>query len=456
MLIMIDKILKNISDYNLIEKGDSILVGFSGGMDSTALLYSLLEIRDDFDLTISICHLNHGVRGKEADRDEEFSRNTAKNLGLYFKSERADMHGLADKEKISKEAAGRKLRQNFFKKISQEIGANKIALAHNYNDQVETLIMRIIRGTGIDGLKGIEYKSGVIIRPLLNITRNEIEEYIYKNNIQYVEDSTNLEIEYHRNKIRNVLLPFLREEYNPKIYNSIFNLSELSKVDVEFLQKYSKKIFEQIAQKNLNQIIINIEDLNALDKAIQNRIIRMTFDQFPNGLRDLSLDNVENIVRLKDLDSGRFIDNINNVRIRNSYGKLIFERNLNINHNNIYIPLKKGINKIHGETILMEEVSEPVNLKNSITIPKELIKTELVIRNRKEGDRMRPVGLSGTKKLKEIFIDKKIDRLDRDGYLIIADEENIYWIIDLIKSEMTELISQTNEYIKITKVNVED
>lgn len=456
MLIMREKIIKNISTYNLIERGDSILIGFSGGMDSTSLLYSLLEIRDDFDLTISICHLNHGVRGEEANRDEEFSRNTAKKLGIYFKSEKTDMHGLAHKEKISKEAAGRKLRQDFFKRVSEEIGANKIALAHNYNDQVETLLMRIIRGTGLDGLKGIEYKSGAIIRPLLNITRKEIEEYIYKNNIQYVEDSTNLEIDYHRNKIRNVLLPLLREEYNPKIDTSIFNLSELAKLDGEFLEQYSKNIFREIAIKESNQISINIDQLNSLDKAIQNRIIRLAFDQFPKGLRDLSLENVEEIIQLKDLQSGKFIDNINEIRIRNSYGNFIFERNFNIHHNDIYISLKKGINNIHGEIILVEEVSEQINTKNSITIPKELIKTDLVIRTRKDGDKMRPLGLSGTKKLKDIFIDKKIDRLHRNKYLILADSENIYWIIDLLKSELTELKSKNDEYIKITKVNMED
>ena len=251
-------------------------------------------------------------------------------------------------------------------------------------------------------------------------------------------------------------MPLLREEYNPKIDTSIFNLSELAKLDGEFLEQYSKNIFREIAIKESNQISINIDQLNSLDKAIQNRIIRLAFDQFPKGLRDLSLENVEEIIQLKDLQSGKFIDNINEIRIRNSYGNFIFERNLNIHHNDIYISLKKGINNIHGEIILVEEVSEQINTKNSITIPKELIKTDLVIRTRKDGDKMRPLGLSGTKKLKDIFIDKKIDRLHRNKYLILADSENIYWIIDLLKSELTELKSKNDEYIKITKVNMED
>ena len=233
-------------------------------------------------------------------------------------------------------------------------------------------------------------------------------------------------------------------------------MSELAKLDGEFLEQYSKNIFREIAIKESNQISINIDQLNSLDKAIQNRIIRLAFDQFPKGLRDLSLENVEEIIQLKDLQSGKFIDNINEIRIRNSYGNFIFERNLNIHHNDIYISLKKGINNIHGEIILVEEVSEQINTKNSITIPKELIKTDLVIRTRKDGDKMRPLGLSGTKKLKDIFIDKKIDRLHRNKYLILADSENIYWIIDLLKSELTELKSKNDEYIKITKVNMED
>ncbi len=455
MLIMREKILKNIEKYNLIERGDSILIGFSGGMDSSALLYSLLEIQKEFDLTISICHLNHGVRGEEADRDEEFSRKTAEKLGFFFASEKADMHGLAKKSKISKEAAGRKLRQDFFRRVSEEIGANKIALAHNYNDQVETLIMRIIRGTGMDGLKGIEYRSGNIIRPLLNVSRKDIEEYIINNNLPFVEDSTNFEIEYHRNKIRNVLIPLLEEEYNPNLSSAIFNLSELAKLDSDFLDQYTLDILGNISKFENDRFTVDIDALNKLHRGIQNRVVRMIFNNFPKGLMDLSLENVEEILNLKNLESGKYIDNINGVRVRKSYGDLIFEKAEKIIKFDYYFELKKGINEFHGMLFELEEVEENIPSENTITIPKEMIKGNLVIRNRKNGDRIKPLGLDGTKKLKDIFIDNKIDRELRDQYLIISDLNNIYWIIDLVKSKHTRDKSIEDKYIKITIKSME-
>lgn len=456
MLIMRDKIIQTIKDHNLINYGELILIGFSGGMDSTALLYSLLEIKEEFNLTIAICHLNHGVRGKEADRDEEFSRKTAEKLGIYFESEKADMHALAEEEKISKEAAGRRLRRDFFKRVSKKIGADKIALAHNYNDQVETLLMRILRGTGLDGLKGIGYKNENIIRPLLNVTREEIENYITDNKFPYVEDSTNFETDYHRNKIRNLLLPMLRKEYNPNLDESVFNLSELAKMDVKLLEDLTEKAFEDVSKVDNNRIEINIDRFNLLNPALQNRVIRKVFNFFPDGVRDLSLNNVNEILALKELESGKFIDNINGCRIRNSYGKLLFEKKEENESKDIYFPLQMGINEFHGKSIVVENVEEMTSSISSITIPKELITNKLILRNRKNGDRIRPVGLSGSKKLKDIFIDKKIDREIRDDYLIISDSEKIFWVVDLVKSEISNFDSSDNDYIKITINNLED
>lgn len=456
MLIMREKIIQNIKDYNLINYGELILIGFSGGMDSAALLYSLLEIREEFNLTIAICHLNHGVRGEEADRDEEFSRKTAEKLGIYFESEKTDMHGFAEKEKISKEEAGRKLRQDFFNRVSKKINADKIALAHNYNDQVETLLMRILRGTGLDGLKGIDYKNENIIRPLLNVTREEIENYILENKFPYVEDSTNMESNYHRNKIRNLLLPMLRKEYNPNLEQSIFNLSELAKLDVEFLEELTKKAFVDVSKVSNDKIKIDIDKFNLLNPALQNRVIRKAFSLFPNGLKDLSLKNINEVLELKELDSGKFIDNINGCKIRNSYGKLIFEKKDNNENKDIYFLLEMGINEIHGKSIVVERVREKTSSINSITIPQNLIKNKLVLRNRRNGDRIRPIGLSGSKKLKDIFIDKKIDREIRDDYLLVSDFEKIFWVIDLVKSEITNFESSNGDYIKITINNLED
>lgn len=448
---MREQIIKNIKNYNLIEENDIIIVGYSGGKDSSFLLHQLVELRDEYKLRIIAAHLNHCVRGGEADRDEEFCRENCAKLGVEFFSKRASMNKFAKDEGISKEAAGRILRRKFFLELLEKTSANKIALAHNYNDQVETLLMRIFRGTGIDGLQGIDYKNGNIIRPILNIKRSEIDEYIITNNISYVEDSTNFESNYYRNKFRNMIIPNIEVVLGEKIEDSIFKLSELAKLDVDFINNYVDNLFGELAIIENNQIKIDTEKFKKLDKAIKYRLIRRVFVELLNYLDDISLKNVQAIDDLFYQSSGKFIDNINGIRIRNSYGKLVFEKNENTGSESLYIELNKGINEINeGLKISLEFSNKKIDNENTISIPIELIENKLVVRNRQMGDRIRPIGLNGSKKLKDIFIDKKIDRLERDNYIVISDGANIFWLLGLVKSELTNLKSKTNEYAIIS------
>ncbi|HLR36336.1 MAG TPA: tRNA lysidine(34) synthetase TilS, partial [Tissierellales bacterium] len=209
------KVLETIRNYNLIDEGDQVVIGVSGGPDSMALLYILLDIKKVIPFNIYVAHVNHGVRGEAANKDEEFVRNICKDLNFPFYSIKVNMYEYAKDHNMTGEEAGRKLRYDFFKKVLKKHGRGKIAVAHNKNDQAETLIMRFMRGTGIDGLKGIPYKRGNIIRPLLEINRDEIEAYIGENKIDTRLDKTNLEPIYNRNKIRLELMPYIEENFNP-------------------------------------------------------------------------------------------------------------------------------------------------------------------------------------------------------------------------------------------------
>ncbi|MFS8542049.1 MAG: tRNA lysidine(34) synthetase TilS, partial [Tissierellales bacterium] len=188
---MKEKVLDVIRKYNLIEDKDNILIGLSGGPDSMALLFVLLEIKEYIDFNIFIAHVNHGVRGKEALEDEKFVEELANRLNLPYFSKTVNMDEYAKIKKMSSEEAGRELRYEFFREVLSKIGGGKIAVAHNKNDQAETLLMRILRGTGLEGLKGMEYKKGDIIRPLLGIERKEIENFLKERNIEYRIDRTN-------------------------------------------------------------------------------------------------------------------------------------------------------------------------------------------------------------------------------------------------------------------------
>lgn len=457
---MINKFIKTIRDHNLIEENDKILVGFSGGKDSSALLHLLMTLSKSYKIQIAIGHFNHKVRGDEANRDEEFCRQVGKDYSIDFFSDSYNMDNYAKENKISKEEAGRILRKNFFNRILREEGYNKIALAHNMDDQAETILMRIIRGTGLDGLKGIEYKSGSIIRPILDISKSEIEEYINKEKISYVEDSTNKENDYNRNKIRNLLIPEIENNYNPNFKEALINLSNLAVEDSEFLDSYTEDTYKGLSNKGEDSTVISLDAFNRQSLPIKRRLIRRVFLLENGNINNLSFKNVEDINNLSQGPTGKAIENVNGLRIRTSYNDLIFEKNKKNNDNEpnlLYTNLNKGINIINDNLSLSIEDSIEISQSLSeITIPKDLITGSLVLRNRKEGDKLRPLGLNGTKKLKDIFIDKKIPRDKRDNYYILSDEERIYWVLGLVKSEDTRMKSSKDQYIKIKINSMED
>lgn len=445
-----NKFLENIKKYNLIIENDKVLVGLSGGADSVCLLNLLYE---NNLCKIGAVHINHGVRGEEADRDELFCENLCNKMGIDFYKRKVNMNSYAKDKKISKEEAGRILRKDIFNDISKEHGYSKIALAHNYNDQVETLLMRVFRGTGIDGLSGIEYKSYNIIRPLLNIKRSEIEKYILDNNLAYVDDSTNFENEYNRNKIRNIIIPTIEDTLNENISENIFNLSELAKIDSDYLDNITKKEFKNCCKINEYYIQLDIEKLKNLDDSIKYRLVRKVFEYLNGDTKNLSRVNVEDILNLSDLSSGREIENISGVNIRKSFDNLIFSKNLEV-VKDFKIKLESGNTyTINGYNIEVFDSDLIIDNENSISISNNLINGDLVLRNRRDGDRILPQGRNSIKKLKDIFIDKKIDKLDRDRYLIIADNEIVYWVYNLVKSSQ---LRENDKMYKVVRINKEN
>lgn len=449
--------LDTIESYKLIEENDTIIVGFSGGMDSACLLDLLSKIKYHYKLRLIGCHFNHQVR-KEAQRDQDFCEKRCQDLGIEFYTGSRSMEAYAKENKISEEAAGRILRKNFFADVAKKTGANKIALAHNYNDQVETLLMRIFRGTGLDGLRGMDFKDGNIIRPLLNIKRSAIEAYIEANKIPYVEDHTNFENAYERNKIRNLVLPFIEETLDKEISDQVFNLSILAKTDVNYLEKVTEETFLRLCKKDeFGNILIDVDDYLLLNKAIRYRLLRRIFQDLSTYIQDISYKNILTIDELFLKETGKFIDNIGNISIRKSYKHVIFEKNSDKGHLNNYIVLKEGINKVNDKIkVMLTKTNKIARGKNYFTLAVESISGPLVIRTRENGDRIRPKGLNGSKKLKDIFIDKKIDRLKRDTYLLLADDEKIFAVIDLVKSEYLDSKSKSNEYILLTIEKEED
>ena len=297
---MKEKVLDIIRKYNLIEKGDKIVIGVSGGPDSITLLNVLLQIKNDkiIDFDMVVCHVNHMIR-EEATLDEEYVLEFCKKQNIECFVKRVEVEKIAKKEKIGTEEAGRNGRYDFFYEILEKTGANKIATAHTANDNAETVLMNIIRGSGTAGLKGIEAKRGNLIRPLIECSREEIEEYCKINNLNPRIDKTNFENIYTRNKIRNMLIPYIKENFNPNIIEGLNRLSHLSKEENEYLEKVTSKVYKEILiEEQKNQIILDLNKFNLQELVIKSRLVLYTINILFGTRSGIEKKHIEDIIKL--------------------------------------------------------------------------------------------------------------------------------------------------------------
>lgn len=294
---IISKIENNITKYNLIVPKDKIIVGVSGGPDSIMLFTALLQLKQKYDFNFIVAHVNHMIR-EEAGIDENLVREICVKNGIEIHVLTIDVLNEAKVQKISTEECGRNIRYEFFNKLLKDTGANKIAVAHNLGDNAETIFMNIIRGTGLSGLTGMDYANGNIIRPMLNIDKKDILEYLEKNNISYAVDKTNLTNDYTRNYIRNELITRLRE-INPNILNTIDRMKDNLKQDENVLNKYTKTLAEQIIlKKGDNELLLDVKVFKMQDKEIKPRIIRYILNELLNTLQGIEQVHVEDICEL--------------------------------------------------------------------------------------------------------------------------------------------------------------
>lgn len=293
-----EKVRKTIREYNLIEKNDSIVVGVSGGPDSMTLLSILLKVKEEFNLKIYVAHVNHMLR-ENAIKDEEYVKEFCEKNNIEMFIKKANISEIAKKEKIGLEEAGRNARYNFFEEILKNTESNKIAIAHNINDKVETIIMNTLRGSGVSGLKGIEPKRKKYIRPLIEIERHEIEKYCIENEINPRHDESNDDNTYTRNKIRNIIIPYIRNEFNPNIIKTLNRLSEIIKEEDEYVQSKTEKIFKEILLTNeKNKIELDPRKFNDQEKVIQKNLILLAIKKVKGSTQGIEKVNIDDIIKL--------------------------------------------------------------------------------------------------------------------------------------------------------------
>lgn len=453
----IDNVKAVILKHNLLSKDDKVVVGVSGGADSLCLLHVLNSIKNEIGIEIFAVHLNHQFRGAEADADAEFVEDICRRWEIPYKIASVDVPAYARQHGLSPEEAGREIRYKLFRDVKKIINANKIAVAQNLNDNVETILMRIFRGTGLEGLKGIDISIDEIIRPLLETDRASIEEYCRQNNLEPRVDKTNLQPVYSRNKIRLELIPYLKESFNPNLNEGIVRLSQIIKEENDYLEQQANKLMNNIVKIEEQRLLIKIDDLIELHQAMQKRLLRKAVEQLADTLNGFEYKHFQGIIELLDKGTGAALELPKNIKAYISYENLILTKKLENEHKKYYYKLKYDYeNKIDELGIvvsikLINHASMSMLQKhtNTIYIDADKVMQGLVLRNRQQGDMFSPIGMLGSKKLKDYFIDKKIPREKRDEIFLLADGNEIVWIIGGLISEKYKITTQTEKVIVI-------
>lgn len=435
------KFLNNIEQFNMLEDGDRIIACVSGGMDSVFLLYNLYHLKKRYNLDIVVAHVNHGVR-KTAKRDEDFVRGLAEKMNLEYRVKHIKMNEYAKENKMSSEEAGRLLRYDFFRSLA---GKNaKIFLAHNANDQAETVLYRIIRGTGIKGLCAMEYIDNNLYRPMLDIKRTEIEQYIMENEILYVQDETNFSDIYARNKIRLKIIPYIEENFNDNFVDSLIRLSDISRDNYDYIDK---KVNELMKNYYDNGIILT-DKLNKYHEYILSEFLRAYILKETGSLEGITSKNVSDIVKMIKNNKNSSVTLPKNLIMVKSYNNLYILKNEETLSEKEII-LKDGLNRTKFGNIYIERSKYYKKGKNIVSIDSSKVKGDLRVRKRKNGDRFVPFGMNSEKKLKDFFIDLKIDRYLRDKIGIITDENEIIWVMPYRLSNNYAVDNETTEFINI-------
>lgn len=454
---LIKKIKNFISNNSLITENDRILVGLSGGPDSIFLLYFLIN---NFKNKIVIAHINHKLRGVDSDLDEKFVRKVSQKLKIPLYVKREDIKKLSKENKKSIEECGREVRFSFFKKILKTENLTKIALGHNFDDNIETIILNFIKGSGTKGLTGISEKVDNIIHPIINIKKEEILNYLNANKIEYKTDKTNLEDEFLRNKIRNYLIPIIEKEFNKNFKEKVVSLSNILKYENNLIENLIKDKESDILTFNDYFVEIDLNKFKNLDLAIKRRLIRKVISYLTEkeSLREYSLEHIDKVISLENKKTGSKIELPKEIIVIKDKDKIIFERKNTIIED-FYIEITSlGSYKEIGMKIdlfLVEKVSFAQDPFISF-FDYDKIDFPLKIRKPKFGEKFKPLGLNNYKKLQDFFVDSKIPKDIRWNLPILLDKKNdILWLIGLRISEAYKVTDLTKRVICI-KIKLED
>ncbi|ADQ07726.1 tRNA(Ile)-lysidine synthetase [Caldicellulosiruptor hydrothermalis 108] len=428
---LLEKVKSNIEKYGMLKKGFKVLIGCSGGVDSMVLLDCICRLKDEYSLDITVAHLNHMLR-PEADDDEKFVIEMCKRYNIKCITRKVDVAKLKKEKGLSEEEAGRSARYSFFYEIAQELNIDRILLGHNKNDVVETFFLNLFRGSGMEGLASVPPVRDIIARPLINVSREEIEEFAKVNNIPFVVDKTNFSLKYKRNIVRNEILPLIKEKFGESVLNTIFRTVEIIREESDQIEELAQKYFQECVQKEDIYYVLNIEKTKNLPAFLRRRIIKMILEYFNSAISYDMLKEIEDLFSLpsgkkklyKDLVVEKQNDSLVFYR-KAEESSFCFEICLDKEHQIFYKNFKFNIKTTHK-----------IENQKSIYIDiQQIAENKIFLRTRRDGDFI--YLKAGKKKLKDWFIDKKIPKRWRDSILLLAKDSEVIAIFDIYSNIVT-------------------
>ncbi|MDO4262186.1 MAG: tRNA lysidine(34) synthetase TilS [Eubacteriales bacterium] len=452
---MKNKVFAYMEKWDMLRDGDTVLCGFSGGADSTALLLLLQEYGEARDVCVHAVHVNHGIRGAEADRDETFCREFCQARRIPFTAVRVDVPGEARRNGVGVEEAGRNARRRVLGAMAEELSASRIALAHHQSDQAETMLFRLMRGAGLRGLRGMAPVSGRCIRPLLCADRPEIEAWLSAQGAAWVEDSTNRETRYTRNWIRSrILLPM--EEFRPGSASRMAGAAERLLELEDYMEQETRRARESCARPAKDGIAVRLDRFCGLHPALQKNLIQSCLSGLPGGLRDVEAVHVERICALPRGKRGSRIRLPGGNEAVLGYGELLLrpEREEKKEAGQA-APELPGECAFLGERFFFsveereknEEI--PVN-RYTKWFDYDKIIQGIVLRTRRPGDYLSNAR-GAHKKLKDYLIDCKVPREERDRLILLADGSHVIWVVGMRISEEYKVTERTRRVLKVQK-----
>ncbi len=451
----------------LIQPGERILAGFSGGSDSAALCHALAELRRELGFSLELLYIQHNLRGEESLAEEAFVREWAERYDCRLSIRAVNVRETAKQQKLSIETAARKLRYLAFQERA-ESGFDKVALAHHAKDQAETVLQHFLRGSGVDGLCGMKPQNGIYIRPLLLASKEEIKDYLQKENIAWREDSSNEDRQYRRNRIRHELLPYLQTHFNPNLVQTLTeNAKQMQDLQL-YLQEQTEQEFEQLAYREADGLRLAGDRLKRLSVFLQRLLIRRAVQEAKGNTADLESTHIARAVSLLEKENGKREDLIGGWQVKKEAGDLIFFRQegepwprektvknteffplrLDISGRKRYIKIIEGF--VFCARILEQRPEKRDQKKWSQVFDMDFLPAEAVLRHPLPEDYIRIDRQGRKKRLKDLLADQKLAREKRSRVPVLAAGSEILWAVGYRVGYPYRVTEATKNYLELT------